>query len=66
MKYLYFFLTILSLEGTFAQDSTLIELEKITVTANIITTDLRATGRNLSIISQKTIEASPVKTIEGI
>lgn len=50
----------------FAQDTTQIELQQVTVTANMHTTELRQAARNISIITAKQIEESPVKTIDGI
>jgi vitamin B12 transporter len=49
-----------------AQDSTQIELNEVTVSANIQSTELRQAARNVSIITAKQIAASPVKTIDGI
>lgn len=49
-----------------AQDSTINQLETLTVTANIIGSSLSQTARNISIIDSKTISLAPVKTLDGI
>ncbi len=48
------------------KDSTIIDLNAVTVTANITNQQIKNTARNVSVIDQKTIEASPVKTIDGV
>jgi vitamin B12 transporter len=58
---------LLGMCGTlYAQDSTGLDLQELTVTANIIGQNLKETGRNVTVIDQKTIAASPVKTVDGI
>ena len=64
-KYLIGLMSFLSVP-IFAQDSSSIDLEGVTVTANIIKTEIKKTGRNVSIIDRKTIESSPVKTLDGV
>ncbi len=59
----FFFISVLSIQ---AQDSTFISLNGIIVSANIIGSDIKTTGRNVTIIDRKMIEQSPVKTIDGI
>ncbi|SOE22723.1 iron complex outermembrane recepter protein [Spirosomataceae bacterium TFI 002] len=49
-----------------AQDSTAIDLNEVSVTANIIQTDLQKTARNVSIISAIEIAEAPVKSLDGI
>lgn len=51
---------------SFSQDSTSIALSELSVTANIINTEIKNTGRNVTIIDRKTIENSPVKTLDGV
>ncbi|MDP5139184.1 MAG: TonB-dependent receptor plug domain-containing protein, partial [Spirosomaceae bacterium] len=66
MKYI-FLLNLLVCGGLFAQtDSTNILLNQVTVTANITKSDLIQTARNVSVISARQIEQSPVKTLDGI
>lgn len=64
MKYILLFFTINTL--LFAQDTTQINLLDVTVTANIQQTEIRKTARNVTVITAKDIEKSPVKTIDGI
>ncbi len=59
----FFILSVLSLQ---AQDSTSISLNGILVSANIIGSDIKSSGRNVTIIDKKMIEQSPTKTIDGI
>ena len=54
------------LKVSFSQDSTAIDLSELSVTANIINTEIKNTGRNITVIDRKTIESSPVKTLEGV
>jgi iron complex outermembrane receptor protein len=54
------------LKFSFSQDSTAFELSELSVTANIINTEIKNTGRNITVIDPKMIEASPVKTLEGV
>ena len=56
----------LSFFRTFSQDSTVHELKELTVSANIVGTEIRKTGRNITTILKSTIEAAPVKTLDGI
>ncbi len=62
--------TIVLLLGTYlAQgqlDSTTISLNQVTVSANISSSELIKTARNVTVISAEQIENSPVKTIDGI
>ncbi len=52
---------------SFAQnDSGSVQLENVTITANIIQTELKNTARNITVIDKKTIDASPVKSLDGI
>jgi vitamin B12 transporter len=51
---------------SFSQDSTSIALSELSVTANIINTEIKNTGRNITIIDRKMIENSPVKTLDGV
>jgi len=51
---------------SFSQDSTTIALSELSVTANIINTEIKNTGRNITVIDRKTIENSPVKTLDGV
>ena len=51
-KYLIGLMSFLSVP-IFAQDSSSIDLEGVTVTANIIKTEIKKTGRNVSIIDRK-------------
>lgn len=48
-----------------AQDSTR-TLSEVTVTASLQPTDIRKTGRNVTVITSKDIEKAPVKTLDGI
>lgn len=64
MKYILLFFSINTF--LFAQDSTQIQLQDVTVTANIQQTEIRKTARNVTVITAKDIEKSPVKTIDGI
>ena len=67
MKYIYISLSIIFFSKTlFAQDSTQIDLDAVTVTANIQQTEIRKTARNVSVITAKDIENAPVKTLDGI
>jgi outer membrane cobalamin receptor len=54
------------LKFSFSQDSTAFELSELSVTANIINTEIKNTGRNITVIDRKMIEGSPVKTLEGV
>lgn len=56
-----FFLPFLSQ----AQDSTR-TLSEVTVTASLQPTDIRKTGRNVTVITSRDIEKAPVKTLDGI
>ncbi len=50
-----------------AQDSLQInQLNEVSVTANIMATDLRKTARSVTLISAKEISAMPVKSLDGI
>lgn len=49
-----------------SQDSTALDLSELSVTANIINTEIKNTGRNITVIDHKSIESSPVKTLEGL
>lgn len=51
---------------SFSQDSTVIDLSQLSVTANIINTEIKNTGRNITVIDRKMIENSPVKTLDGV
>ncbi len=66
MYYKLLFIFLFSRNTVFCQDSTLIELQNVVVTANISDSDIRSTGRNIFIINQKTIEQAPVKTLDGV
>ncbi|MCP9770019.1 TonB-dependent receptor [Lacihabitans sp. LS3-19] len=66
MKFLFTILFCLVFSFSQAQDSTQIDLSELTVTANINKTELKNVGRNITIIDQKTIKESPVKTLDGI
>ena len=61
-KFLFIFFTTFFQE----KDSTITELNTLTVTANITSQEIKNTARNISIIDKKTIEAAPVKTIDGV
>lgn len=52
--------------NAFSQDSTIHELKELTVSANIVGTEIRSTGRNITSIPKSIIEAAPVKTLDGI
>ena len=43
-----------------------IRLESVTVTAGIIRNEIKNTPRNITVIDRKTLEASPVKTLDGV
>lgn len=64
MRFLFFFLFSIN---AFSQGDTAIhDLSEVTVTANIIRTEIKNVSRNISVIDKKTIEASPVKTLDGV
>ena len=54
------------LKFSFSQDSTAIDLTELSVTANIINTEIKNTGRNITVIDRKMLESSPVKTLDGV
>lgn len=65
MKLILLFLSIGTL--SYGQtDSSDIELNEVTVTANILNTEIKNTSRNITIIDKKMIEASPVRSVEGV
>jgi iron complex outermembrane receptor protein len=66
MRRLLTVLFLLSFRPAFAQDSTATTLAEVTVTANFQQTDLRQTGRNVTVITARDIEQAPVKTLDGI
>lgn len=66
MKYFLLSILLVITSELFAQDSSAIDLNEVSVTANIIQTDLQKTARNVSIISAKEIADSPVKSLDGI
>lgn len=66
MKYTFLFLFIGCQQLLAQSDSSNIFLDQITVTANISKSELIQTARNVTVISAKQIEQSPVKTIDGI
>lgn len=43
-----------------------IQLQSVTVTAGIIRNEIKNTARNITVIDRATIEASPVKTLDGV
>ncbi|PQA58926.1 hypothetical protein C5O19_04510 [Siphonobacter curvatus] len=50
-----------------AQDSTkTVGLSEVTVTANLQSTEIRKTARNVTVITAQDIEKAPVKTLDGI
>lgn len=53
-------------QTSFSQDSTAIDLSELSVTANIINTEIKNAGRNITVIDRKMIENSPVKTLDGV
>ena len=53
-------------QTSFSQDSTSIDLSELSVTANIINTEIKNVGRNITVIDRKMIENSPVKTLDGV
>lgn len=61
----FIILGMLSMANAFAQQDTL-RLEAHTVTANIVQTELKKAGRNVTIIDRQTIEASPVKSLDAV
>ncbi len=63
-RYILLFLCVTNI--ALAQDSTLIDLDAVTVTANITGAEIRKTARNVTVIDRRTIENAPVKTIDGI
>jgi vitamin B12 transporter len=65
MKLTFFVLSILFSFSAWAQEDTL-RLQDFTVTANIVQTELKNTARNVTIIDRKTIDASPVKTLDAV
>jgi vitamin B12 transporter len=66
MKYFYFFTGLLFPFCLIGQDTTAITLADMTVTANIIESEIQRTARHLTVIEKKTIENAPVKTLDGI
>jgi iron complex outermembrane receptor protein len=65
----YTFLLLLTFVqiNVFAQDSTrTLDLNEVVISANILGTELKNTGRNITIIDRKTIENAPVKSLDGI
>lgn len=60
----YIFLGFISLNASAQRDT--IELQSVTVTAGIIRNEIKNTARNLTVIDRKTIDASPVKTLDGV
>lgn len=60
----YIFFTFICL-GANAQTDT-VQLESVTVTAGIIRNEIKNTARNVTVIDRKTLEASPVKTLDGV
>lgn len=61
-KYILFTFTCLNVN---AQRDT-IQLQSVTVTAGIIRNEIKNTARNITVIDRATIEASPVKTLDGV
>jgi iron complex outermembrane receptor protein len=53
-------------QTSFSQDSTSIDMSELSVTANIINTEIKNVGRNITVIDRKMIENSPVKTLDGV
>jgi vitamin B12 transporter len=66
MKLRLIFIFSIVYKFSLAQDSTTIDLSEISVTANIINTEIKNTGRNVTVIDRKMIESSPVKTLDGV
>jgi iron complex outermembrane receptor protein len=66
MKYTFLLLFLVCNQVIAQTDSTNIYLDQVTVTANISKSELIQTARNVTVISAKQIEQSPVKTIDGI
>lgn len=61
-KYIIF--TFISLNVSAQRDT--IQLQSVTVTAGIIRNEIKNTARNITVIGRRTIEASPVKTLDGV
>lgn len=61
-KYIFFAFTCFNAS---AQRDT-IELKSVTVTAGIIRNEIKNTARNITVIDRQTLEASPVKTLDGV
>lgn len=66
MKYFLFGFLLIVYTQVFGQDSSAIDLNEVSVTANIIQTDLQKTARNVSIITAREIAEAPVKSLDGI
>lgn len=67
MKFMYgCVFTLLPIFNIVAQDSSNIDLQEVTVTANIIQTDIQNAARNISVITAKEISEAPVKSLDGI
>ncbi|UBM58429.1 TonB-dependent receptor [Marinilongibacter aquaticus] len=63
----YFFLCMGMAASLYAQDTLqVVDLAAIKVSTNIVQNELKSAARNVSIISQKDIALSPVKTLDGI
>ena len=60
----YILLGLISLNASAQRDT--IQLQSVTVTAGIIRNEIKNTARNITVIDRATIEASPVKTLDGV
>lgn len=59
----YIVLTFICLNAHAQLDT--IQLQSVTVTAGIIRNEIKNTARNITVIDRATLEASPVKTLDG-
>lgn len=65
MRYIILFI-FFSFQVFSQNDTTAIQLKDVTVTATIISNEIKNTARNITVLDRKTIEASPVKTLDGV
>ncbi|MDQ1088276.1 TonB-dependent receptor [Siphonobacter sp. SORGH_AS_1065] len=67
MKRIVYIVAFLLSAHLYAQDSTkTVGLSEVTVTANLQSTDIRKTARNVTVITAQEIEKAPVKTLDGV
>lgn len=63
---LFKYIFLLLLAGSAGAQTDTLHLETVTVTAGIVRNELKNTARNVTVIDRRMIEASPVKTLDGV